>query len=222
MTTNRIAFQSSIAAGDKLPGSAKEIAESLKALPEPHRCPWWVHYLLVSPLRRLTESPEKLVGPFVEPGMTVLDPGCGFGFFTLPLARMVGAQGKVLAVDVEPRVVERMHRRARKAGLAERIDGRTCQLRDLNLAEYEGRVDLVSVIHTLHEFEDLVGFFAQVALLLKPTGRLLVIEPNGHVTTEQFTAELSWCRLAGFRELNAPDLGRKRLAALFAPPVVSS
>ena len=68
------------------------------------------------------EKPHKLVGPYVEPGMTVLDPGCGFGYFSLPLARMVGPTGRVLSVDVEPRAVDRLRRRAHKAGLGDRIE----------------------------------------------------------------------------------------------------
>ena len=144
-------------------------------LPEPHRCPWWMQYVLASPLRRLAEPPNKLVGPYVQAGMTVLDPGCGFGYLSLPLARWVGPEGRVLSVDVEPRAVARLQRRARWEGLAERIEARTCSPRDLGLGAYHGKVDLVTVIHTLHEFEDLPGFLAQVAALLRPAGRMLVV-----------------------------------------------
>jgi len=177
-----------------------------------------VQYLLISPLRRLAEPPGRLVGPLVEPGMTVVDPGCGFGYLSLPLARMVGPRGRVVSVDVEPRAVTRLRQRAQRAGLAQRIDARACEPRDLGLADYAGAVDLVTVIHTLHEFEDLPGFLAQVARLLGPTGRMLVVEPRGHIRPEHFTAELHCCRRAGFRELDPPDLGRKRLVALLAPP----
>ncbi|MCP4198891.1 MAG: class I SAM-dependent methyltransferase [Proteobacteria bacterium] len=191
----------------------------IEGLPAPHRCPLWVQYLLASPLRKLGESPRKLVGPYVEPGMTVLDPGCGFGYMSLPMARMVGPTGKVLSVDVEARAIVRLQRRGSKAGLAERIDARACAPRDLGLSDFAGQVDLVTVIHTLHEFEDLPGFLAQVANLLKPGGKMLVVEPRGHVKPEQFAAEMACCRQAGFRELDSPDLGRGRIAALLAPPV---
>ena len=63
-------------------------------------CPPWVGYLLLNPLRRFFENPNKLFGAFVREGMTVLEPGCGMGYFTLPLAEMVGASGKVIVVDV--------------------------------------------------------------------------------------------------------------------------
>jgi ubiquinone/menaquinone biosynthesis C-methylase UbiE len=134
------------------------------------------------------------------------------------MARMVGPEGRVISVDIESRAVERLQRRARKAGLDGYIDARVCDARDLGLAEYEGRVDLVTVIHTLHEFEDLPGFLRQVAGLLKPAGRMLVVEPRGHIKPEQFAAELKVCRQIGFRELDPPPVGRKHLAALLGPP----
>ena len=61
-------------------------------------CPHWVGYLLINPLRNLFENPNKILGPFVQEGMTVLEPGCGMGYFTLPLARMVGPKGRIVAV----------------------------------------------------------------------------------------------------------------------------
>ena len=67
-----------------------------------HVCPFFMGYLLLNPLRKLLENPDRLLGPFVRPGMTVLEPGCAMGFFTLPLARMVGATGRVIAVDIQP------------------------------------------------------------------------------------------------------------------------
>ena len=71
-----------------------------------HRvCPWWLGYLLASPLRRLMQDPVKVVAPYVREGMTVLEPGPGMGFFTLELARLVGPSGRVVAVDIQPRML---------------------------------------------------------------------------------------------------------------------
>ncbi len=74
--------------------------------------------LLASPVRRwMGENPEALLTPYVREGMTVLEPGPGMGFFTLPLARMVGPAGRVVAVDIQARMLDALERRARKAGL---------------------------------------------------------------------------------------------------------
>ena len=73
-------------------------------------CPWWIGYLLASPLRRLLQDPAAILGPYVAEGMTVLEPGPGMGFFTLDIARKLGPCGRVIAVDVEPRMIERLIR----------------------------------------------------------------------------------------------------------------
>ena len=67
---------------------------------EQHCCPWWMNYLIGNPLRLLMQQPNKLFGHLVEPGMSVLDAGCGMGVFTIALAEMAGADGQVVAVVV--------------------------------------------------------------------------------------------------------------------------
>ncbi len=71
-----------------------------------HRvCPWWIGYLLASPIRRWLQDPGAIVGPYVSEGMIVLEPGPGMGFFTLEIARRVGPQGRVIAVELQPRLL---------------------------------------------------------------------------------------------------------------------
>jgi ubiquinone/menaquinone biosynthesis C-methylase UbiE len=184
---------------------------------EVHRCPFWAHYLLASSLRKLVEPADKLLAPHVEPNMTVLDLGCGFGYFTLPLARMVGVNGRIVAVDIEPRTITRLIARARKAGLADRIDARACQAGSLGLKDINGTVDLVVVMHTMHEIADLHGILCEARVLLRPNGRLFVVEPVGHVKEEQFSYQIELCEKAGFHRLPTATI-RKRFTALFESP----
>ena len=58
-----------------------------------HVCPWWGGYFLDNPLRRLLHDPEKIVGPYLRPGMTVMLVGGGIGFFAIALSNMVGEPG---------------------------------------------------------------------------------------------------------------------------------
>jgi ubiquinone/menaquinone biosynthesis C-methylase UbiE len=178
-----------------------------------HVCPWWLGYFLCCPLRKLMENPEKMLGPHVQPGMTVVEPGCGMGYFTLPLARMVGPDGHVVCVDVENRMIRRLMKRAHKAGLADRIESRICRDSDLGLQDWEGKVDLVVAIHVVHEVPDERAFLKQAYDLLKPASRLLVVEPKGHVDAQAFQTTLVHARQAGFKVLEPPKL-RKELTAL--------
>lgn len=179
-----------------------------------HVCPWWMGYLLCCPIRKLMENPKKILAPHVQPGMTVVEPGSGMGFFTLPLARMVGPKGRVVCVDIEKRMLSRLERRARKAGLSERIEAHLCNDGDLGLKTWEKKVDLVAAIHVIHEVPDQSVFLSQVYNLLKPSSRLLVLEPKGHVDAEAFQATLDQARRIGFEDLEAPRLKGELTALL--------
>jgi ubiquinone/menaquinone biosynthesis C-methylase UbiE len=74
-------------------------------------CPWWLGNILAHPLRRRIHDPESILGPFVSEGMIVLEPGPGMGFFTMELARRVGPSGRIVAVDVQPRMLDGFSRR---------------------------------------------------------------------------------------------------------------
>ena len=149
--------------------------------------------------------------------MTVLEPGCGMGYFTLPIARMTGSTGRVVAVDLQPKMIEGLTRRARRAGLAERIEAVACADGDLGLAARPGVVDLAVVIHVLHEVRDRQRFLEQLYQALRPGGRLLLLEPKGHVSREALDAELSLSERAGFRRAGEPLHGRSNGALLEKP-----
>lgn len=169
-------------------------------------CPWWLGYLLASPLRRLRQDPHRIVAPYVREGMTVLEPGPGMGFFTLELARLVGATGRVVAVDVQPRMLTGLERRARKAGLAERIQARVAARDSLNIADLAGQVDFALVFAVVHELPDAGVFFAEVAATLRPSACVLFSEPSGHVKAALFQAELDAAARAGFKSVENPSI----------------
>lgn len=183
-----------------------------------HICPPWIGRLLLSPLRRLVENPSRIFAPFVEEGMVVLEPGCAMGYFTLPLARMVGHEGRVIAVDVQPRMLAALERRARRAGLIDRIEIRTAGPDGLGVDDLRAAADFCPVIHVAHEVPDQGRFFAQIASTLRPGGRLLLIEPRWHVTEEGFEQSRAAAAAAGLRATVSPHVsGAHRL--LFTRPL---
>lgn len=179
-----------------------------------HICPPWVGRLLLSPLRNLVENPKKILGPFVREGMVVLEPGCAMGFFTLPLAKMVGPEGKIVAVDIQPKMLTNLERRVRKKGLIDRVEIREASSAGLGIDDFTGSVDFCFVVHVAHEVPDQILFFKEIADALKPGARLLVIEPRGHVSEEDFEVSLSAAEAAGLRRIESPDVQGDRRALL--------
>lgn len=181
-----------------------------------HRvCPWWIGYLLASPIRRwMSESPESLLAPYVRPGMTVLEPGPGMGYFSLPMARAVGSTGRIVAVDIQPRMLAGLRRRARKAGLLDRIETRLAQPDRMGLDDLRGAVDFALAFAVVHEMPSPAAFFAEAAAALKPGGTLLFAEPAGHVNPETFATELEEAQAVGLAEVSRPSIRRSIAAVL--------
>ena len=84
-------------------------------------CPWWLCPTFDNPLRRLIHNPDRILAGLVRPGETALDLGCGMGYFSIPLARLVGPEGKVICVDLQEQMLAGVRRRAERAGVADRI-----------------------------------------------------------------------------------------------------
>ena len=184
----------------------------------PHSvCPWWVGYLLLTPLRRFAHDPRKIAGPYVRAGMTVLEPGPGMGFFTLDLARMVGESGRVIAPDVQPKMLERLRRRAAKAGLLPRIDVRLAQPGSLGISDLAGSVDFELAFAVVHEMPAADSFFRESYEALKPGARLLLSEPSGHVKPAEFEAELAAAARAGLEIESRPEIRRSQSVVLRKP-----
>jgi len=165
----------------------------------PHICPWWLGYFLASPLRRLVENPDKLLSGLITPGMTVLDVGCAMGFFTLPAARMVGSSGRVIAVDIQPRMINALKRRAKRRGLLDRIETRTCSDKGLGIDDLAGKVDLVLAIHMVHEVPGRDHLMSELSRAVKNTGKMLIVEPKGHVKAAAFAETVAAAERAGLR-----------------------
>ncbi len=181
----------------------------------PHRvCPWWLGYLLASPMRRWLQDPRAILSPYVSSGMTVIEPGPGMGFFTLELARLVGPTGRVIAIDVQPKMLAALERRARKAGLAARIETRQVTEERLGLEDLRGVADFALAFAMVHEVPDATALFRDLALALKPGARLLLAEPMGHVSEDAFNQTVAVAKNEGFALESRPAIRRSRAAVL--------
>jgi SAM-dependent methyltransferase len=179
-----------------------------------HVCPWWVGYLLASPLRKIIQNPDDILAEYLKPGMKVLDLGCAMGFFTLPAARLIGGEGKVFAVDLQERMLRPLRHRARRRGLADRIETRRCPADTFAVGDLTGRIDFALLIDVIHEVPDPRHAFAEVYAALKPGGRILFVEPLGHVKEQEFTESLLAALAAGFVAAGRPRIRRSHAAIL--------
>lgn len=179
-----------------------------------HVCPVWVGYLLASPLRKLLQNPKKILRPYVDAGMTVLDIGCAMGFFSLPLAEMVGPNGKIICVDVQEKMLHSLEKRADKAGLTDRIESRQCRHEGLDITDLTEQIDFGLGFAVVHEVPDAADFFSQAYQSLKPSGKFLVAEPKGHVSENDFEVTVSAARESGFQILDRPPINRSRTVLL--------
>jgi ubiquinone/menaquinone biosynthesis C-methylase UbiE len=177
-------------------------------------CPFWVGYLLITPLRKLYQNPDRILGPYVEAGMMVLDVGCAMGFFALPMARMVGQEGKVVCVDVQEKMLRTLRKRALKAGVTARIVTRLGSRTSLGLIEFDQRIDFALAFAVVHEVPDVFGFFGEISKAMKSGSRYLVAEPRGRVSAEDFETTLSIVKEQGLQVVDRPRVVRSRAALL--------
>ncbi|MBU3945380.1 MAG: class I SAM-dependent methyltransferase [Proteobacteria bacterium] len=167
----------------------------------PHTCPWWFGYTFDNPLRRLVHDPQAILGSFVGPGQTAIDIGCGLGYFSIALARIVGPGGKVIALDVQSQMIQRARRRAECQGLVNRIDFRICKPDQLGVTV---PVDFVLAFWVIHEVIDPKGLLIEIQSFIKPHGQLLIAEPKGHVSASRFSEMVELARLVGYKTSEGP------------------
>ncbi len=179
-----------------------------------HVCPWWIGYLLLSPLRKLVHSPQRILSPHIEPGSIALDVGCAMGYFSLDMARMVGPEGKVVCVDLQEKMIEVLVRRATKAGVIDRIEHRVCGKNGLGIDDLGGKVDFALAFALVHEVPDAEDFFRQIHAVLRPGGTCLVAEPKGHVSEDRFKETLAAAKNVGLEPGETPKIARSRAALI--------
>lgn len=173
-----------------------------------HVCPPSVIKWLNSPLRKLIQNPRKIMGDYVRPGDTVVDLGCGGGFFAVALAEMVGESGRVITVDLQEEMLKISKNLASKKGVLEWMTFHQCAENDIGLADM--KVDFALAFYMVHEVPDRDRFLRQVAHLLKSDAHFMVIEPKHHVTSEQYRQILKEADEAGLGEVKSIKLWLSR------------
>ena len=172
-------------------------------LKKDHVCPWWMAYSFDNPLRRLFHKPQRMLVHYVQEDMTVMDVGCGMGYFSIAMAKMVGDNGRVISVDLQQKMLNIMLKRAKRAGVANRIQPHLCDPDDIGM---NGGADFVLAFWMVHEVPERITFFQQLASNMTPKGKLFVAEPRFHVSQSTFQEIIKAAQSTGLSVNATPDV----------------
>ena len=176
-------------------------------LMDDHVCPWWLAYTFDNRIRRIFHKPEKIFAPYLHEGMTALDIGCGMGFFSIGMAKIVGESGSVIAVDLQQKMLNALEKRAERAGVSDRIFLYRCESEDIGNHQ---NVDFTLTFWMVHEVPNQERFFKQIYTALKPAGKYLLVEPIMHVSHARYQKSVSLARQVGFIALDTPSIRLSR------------
>ena len=177
----------------------------------PYVCPTELACSLDNLFRRGVHNPRKLLEPFVSKNMTVLDLGCGPGYFTTELARLVGEEGRLIAADLQQGMLDKVIIKIRGTDLERRVKIHKCQENKIGVSE---KVDFVLAFWMVHEVPDPQRLFGELKSILNPNGRIWIIEPKIHVKKRSFKKMTTHCELAGFEIIDRPKVCLSRTVIL--------
>ena len=187
------------------------VSQALSPHDQHEVCPWWKAYTFDNPIRKLFHPPAKVLGAYITEGMTVMDVGCGMGHFSIGMAKLIGENGKVIAVDLQQKMLNVMLKRARCAGLVDRITPHLCEADDIGVRE---KVDFILAFWMVHEVSNHQEFFGQLRSILSSESKILIAEPKFHVTARQLERTIETAGSCSLRCVGKPDI-RFSLTALF-------
>ena len=153
--------------------------------------------------RKWVQDPQKILAPYIAEGMTVLDIGCGPGFFTISMGKMVGKSGLAIASDLQEGMLQKVRDKVKGTELEERIKLHKCEENKIGISE---QVDFILLFYVVHEVTNKKYLFAEIATILKPDGQVLMVEPPFHVSKSAFEKTIRIAREVGFTDTKGPHV----------------
>ena len=176
-----------------------------------HVCPVRIAGILDNRIRRWLQNPQKILGPYIEEGMTVLDLGCGPGFFSIDMAQLVGKSGRVIASDLQEGMLHKVRDKIHGTELENRITLYKCEENKIGVSE---KIDFVLAFYMVHEVPNQEEFFNEIGVILRPKGQVLIVEPSFHVTKSALEETIRKARSTGFTPVEGPRVLLSRTAVL--------
>jgi ubiquinone/menaquinone biosynthesis C-methylase UbiE len=162
-------------------------------------------------IRRWFQSPEKILKPYLKEGMTILDLGCGPGFFSIDMAYMIGRTGRLIAADLQNGMLQKLEKKIKGTPVEKRITLHQCEPNRIGLLE---RVDFILAFYLIHELPDQDSFFGEIKTILKPNGQIFIAEPPLHVSKSAFEESIRKACNKGFTLAAKPKVFLSKTAIL--------
>ncbi|NOQ37937.1 methyltransferase domain-containing protein [archaeon] len=146
--------------------------------------------------RKWIHNPKKLLKEYVKEGMIVLDIGCGPGLYSIGMATMVGKTGKVIAADLQDGMLRRLENKIAGKEIEKSIKLHQCKKDKIGISE---KADFILAFYMVHEVSDQKKFFREIKSILKPGGKIFIIEPKFHVSKKAFEDTISIAEKTGLK-----------------------
>ncbi|MBN1573358.1 MAG: class I SAM-dependent methyltransferase [Deltaproteobacteria bacterium] len=158
---------------------------------------WTITLMHDNPLLPFLKDPyRQLSEAGLEPGQKVLEVGCGPGFFTIPAAKIVGEDGIVYALDVNPLTIERVQKKIKKDGIK---NVRPLCKNGSDTGLPDSSIDLAFIFGTLHFYGGLEGVISETHRILKTNGTLSFERTRGSEAELRGLIESAGFRYSGGR-----------------------
>ena len=158
---------------------------------------------LDSRFRSLLQNPRKILKKHIKPGMTVLDLGCGTGYFTLEMAKLLNKKGKVIAADVQNGMLEILKQKLEINDLQQEVQLHSGQENTLDLTE---EVDFVLAFYSFHEMKYIDNIINDLLKITNHKTQILISEQKFHVPKNTFTTIIKKLENKGFKICERPRI----------------
>lgn len=170
-------------------------------------CPVEKSGMLDNKFRKLFQNPQKILKPYIKKGMVVLDLGCGPGFFSMEIAKLLNKSGTVICADLQDGMLDLVRQKIKGADNETLFQLHKCDSDAINVSL---SVDFVLAFYMIHEVPNQIRLFEELKSILTPQGQILIIEPKFHVTKESFNAMIDNLKAIGFEVIENPKVSCSR------------
>ena len=178
---------------------------------QPYICPAEAAGMLDNSFRKLVHHPAKILKPYIKAGMTVLDVGCGPGFFSIEIAKMLNGSGKVIAADIQEKMLDRVRKKIGGTALEPIVEPHKSDFESIGVVE---KVDFILAFWMVHEVRNQEKFLEELVSILKPDGLIFITEPKIHVSKKIFNRMVDKVKESGLTIVESPKVFFSRTIVL--------